>query len=292
MKKTAKQALARAFRRVALITALAAFAAALAASAAAETITPCDSLEEINRICATSLIRPRGADVSRETYSVIDRGDCDIAQYCFTMMGSEWVFRSAASALEDISGVYIGAESAFSSGAEEGLSCVFTGEVKIARWFNSQGQFTLSVTDGGVMEEEAFRVFAQELADGTDPDMTDREKAAYYRSLCGEYFDVASGRAMAEAVYEGGELRVTVYWADSAFACKVWEMTVRAEDGGVLYYGDMRCTLEEIGEDGDTVRTVLSENGEGWFTEYEGALYWDGAAEENCAECVFVRDDE
>lgn len=262
------------------------------AAGLAETITAYSSLEEINEKAGTSLCRPRSADVSRETYGVIDLGDHDIAQYCFTLMGSEWCFRSSTTALEDISGVYIGAESAFTSGAQDELACVFTREMKLARWFNSQGQFTLSVTDGGVMDREAFRVFAQELADSTDPAMTDLEKAAYYRGLCGEYFDAASGRAMAEAAYENGALHITVYWADSAFTCMVWDMTVRAEGESALVYSDMTYTLEEIGEDGDTVRTLLSENGEGWFTEYEGALYWDGAADENCAECVFIRDDE
>ncbi len=110
----------------------------------------------------------------------------------------------------------------------------------------------------------------------------------YSGDLTGNYDDSYSQRATATVVDNNEEVEITVNWSSSATEETVWTLTA-AKDGAKLSYTDCKKVTLAFDEDGSDTEEVIYENGAGYFTVVDGNLVWDGAAEEDCANCVFER---
>ena len=266
-------------------------------SAAAETavglpnpVTEYASLAEINELVGSNLQHMPVMGVTDERFSVIETENYLIAQYDFSVNGLSYTMRCAAVAYEDISGVYIGGESAFGDYTGE-TQYAFGEGVKLSRWLDINGQYVLILKDEeNVMGEETFRLITEEAMIMTGVGMSEEEKVAYYQSLEGDYEDSYSERAyLSVTAMDAQGAFIEVHWADSAFADYTWQMNVQLMEDGLLCYTDCVCTYTEYAEDGSASTQTVYENGEGFFSFSDGKLFWDGASEENCQMCVFEK---
>lgn len=255
----------------------------------ANPVTAYGSLSEVNELLGCKLSSPAVMGVSDESFAVIDSEDFPIGEYKFSVNGMAYCLRFCGSYDEDISGVYIDGSPAF-SGQAKSSEYGETDEMKLARWADIAGQYVLTVTDNGEMEQSTFEGIVSEMMDATNPAMSGAELSAYYASLAGEYQDSVSERAMMTVTANGSEgIGIEVSWGNSAFESCEWKMTAARGEDGLLYYTDCVSTVLKTAEDGTESVDTLSTDGEGFFSESEGKLLWNGAADENCRECVFEK---
>lgn len=254
-------------------------------------ITGYDTLDEINEAAGTSLQIPADWEVSDEMFSTVDCTDYLIAQYDFSYGDFDsWCFRSAINSSTDISGVYIDGNEAFAAGGADGVAVNSDADCKVARWFTGDEQFTIYVADGGAMSDEDFLAAANRLYDLTASAEGTEETAAYYESLAGEWSDSTSGRAVLNVEANGSDsMTFTVSWGNSAFETYQWTMTVALADDGLLHYNDCRESIITLNQDEEESVEVIAENGEGYFSYTDDALLWNGAADESCVDCRFVK---
>lgn len=244
------------------------------------------SLEEMNEACGTCLMHPGVMGVSDESFYSVPFGDVEIASYSYSLNGLRWDERAALTLEGDISGLYINAENAFPGDIPEtGISYAEDASVKAARWAEGGCQYTLVVSDEGLMDKGTFLGCAGEIQSMTEPTYGEE----FYASFNGIWEDEMSGRAVLEAGADGFKVNLLVSWGDSAFETYIWTMSGRIDGEGRLVYSDCRAAIEKSDEQNAGTETVLYENGEGHFTfnPVLDTLTWDGAAEESCRECVF-----
>ena len=248
------------------------------------------SLEEINTVAGVALAHPAVMGVSDEYFVIIDDGEGCIAEYDYTLAGCAWCFRASAFYDRDISGVYINGELPFGE-VKEGIEYAEGEGYKLARFATIDGQYVLMVQDNGQMDAETFRLAAEEQYELVNPAWTAGKLEAYYASLAGSWSDEMSQRATMEITACGSEcLQITVHWSSSATECDIWEMTAKVSEDGLIYYSN--CVHSRlVFTDADDTATVLSADGEGYFSHTpEGKLAWNGATDADCTECVFVMD--
>lgn len=253
-------------------------------------VTSVDSLEALNKALDCKFEQPGVMGVTDEAFSKTDCGEYTLGQYNFTVNGVAYTWRFACVAGEDISGVYAGDGTIFPAEPESDFEYAEGDNCKAARWFTIDGQYVLIASDEGKMTKEQFIGIAEELKDLTATGMTENECIAYYDSLEGSYADNTSKRASATIKSKGKDgVEIEVVWADSAFKTCYWTMTATfGETDGLLNYTDCKQTIV-MNEENEETEKVVYENGEGFFTPQEdGTLLWNGAADENCTECVFA----
>lgn len=249
---------------------------------AANPITECSSMEEMNEMANTCIVEPGVMGVENESYAVIDCGEYMIAQYSFEVAGREFSLRSA-NTTEDISGYYIGEQTAFEMFEPESeMQLANDNEAKLARWCNIAGQFVLQVNDNGEMDQADFEAIADEFAAACG-DVPSTDASVY----AGNYQDSTSQRATLEAVADGKNLKITITWGDSADSEMVWTMTASLSEAGIMDYSDCTCKYVTYDEEGNATEEVKYTDGEGFFSPVDGKLLWDGAADDNCKDCVF-----
>lgn len=110
-----------------------------------------------------------------------------------------------------------------------------------------------------------------------------------YEELAGSYQDSVSGRAGLTATADENGLALVIYWGNSASEAVEWKMDARFTEDGTLGYTNCTSKILTMNPDGHETEKLLYENGEGYFTVSGGALVWNGAADENCKECVFEK---
>ena len=269
--------------------------ALLASCAIAETVgmanpmTEFASIEEVNAATGLNLTSPGIMGVIDTVYATIDCGDYVIGEYQFNVNGYDCFLRGALVTDIDISGWYVGETTAFDGemdAAEDGIYYVTTSDTKLARWFNIDGQYVLGVSDNGDYDMTTFMGIAEELADMTNSGVTASDLTAIADSLVGSYEDETSQRAAMDIAYdENGALVAIVSWSSSAEETTIWTMTLTVgEDGTINYTDGLRETYV-----GETV-TTDEENQAGFFTiDEEGAVCWNGAPEESCVDCRFLK---
>ena len=261
----------------------------------ASPVTDYTSLEDLNAVNGSHLAKPAAMGVSDEKFASIDCGDYTIAQYIYTC-GHEFTLRNALVTDADISGVYLTeGKTAFEDVpvGNDKYDIVSNDEYKLARWFTLDGQYVLICQDNGDYTDEGFAAIADEMYWLTNiyvksPD----EQAAFYGDISGLYADSVSQRAMLTAVANNADnMFFTVTWGNSAFDTVEWTMTVTEAEDGLLVYSDCTESHVSYAEDGTETREVNYENGEGYFSfdAENGKLLWNGAADENCKECVFEK---
>lgn len=106
--------------------------------------------------------------------------------------------------------------------------------------------------------------------------------------LEGTYQDSYSGRAGMVITYEEGQLLAYVHWADSAFMDTEWHMSLDMVDNKLVYH-DSVYDFVNYDENGQSTVTNQYVDKEGYFTIKDNKIYWDGAEQENCKECVFEK---
>jgi len=263
------------------------------AAQVANPIVEYDSLEALNEKYGIRLCHPGVMGVTDEKFCAITGPTYDIAQYTFSLNGLEYTFR-CASTLEDISGIYVDGGLIF-NGTDTNDAIVCKGGYKAAKWFDINGQYCLTVKDEkNVLTEEGFANIAEEMKEMTFPGKTEKQKAAFYQDISGEYQDQVSQRATAtfKALDDGSAVAVTVSWGSSASETRVWTMTCKMGEDGLLYYNDCKCVDEIYKEEGKEPETkVVYENGSGFFSynEDDALIYWNGAADKECTECRFEK---
>jgi len=263
----------------------------LPAAGVANPVVQYETLEEINAITGGRLCTPAVMGTSDCSYCTINHGDSLLAQECFTVNGTEYTFRFSPVMDEDISGIYTGEATAFAGLVPSDELQYAEGKgFKAARWFTIDGQYVLSVNDGGSMEKDTFLAIAEELRERTLPGMSEGERTAAYADLAGFYTDAASGRATAEVTANGSEgVTVTVHWSSSAFEYTQWVMEAAFTEDGLLSYPEEQHSVITTNADGEPSEIVLDPAGSGWFDVVDGKLLWSGADDENCRNCVFEK---
>ncbi len=245
------------------------------------------SLDEINDIAGSRLVHPAVMGVTHEEYFVIDCTDYKIADYRFTAAGTDYTFRCAP-VTQDISGYYVGEGTAFADGARDGIEYAEGDGTQLARWFTMDGQYVLTAKD--MADADTFVLVAEELCAMTFPGMSEAEYEAFYADLAGQYYDSYSQRATMTAEADGANgVKLTVGWSSSASELTEWTMTARLYEDGLLSYNDCACSNIVTAADGTETVTIVSTDGEGWFTFDGDKLCWTGAADENCVNCVFEK---
>lgn len=257
----------------------------------ANPMTEYASLAELNEAASTDLVLPEGLEVTNESFATISTDNGIIAQYRFTYDGAEYTYRNAPGIFdEDISGVYINAEPAFTGQGDAEPAFNSDEETQVARWMNINGQFTLS-TAADAITADKFAALAKKFAEYSIPTPTGDRLAAYYKDLEGRWQDKVSERAGLEVTAKADCATFLVSWASSASENTTWEMTVKLSEDGLLYYSDCKELNHIYDESGSETVEIVSTDGSGYFAlgSEDGLLYWSGAADKSCAECVFER---
>ena len=111
-----------------------------------------------------------------------------------------------------------------------------------------------------------------------------------YAEYVGEYQDSFSQRASMDVEDLGDSLKLKVHWSSSADESAIWTMTAKFTSPNTLSYADCEYGIIEFDEDGNDSYTKEYDCGEGYFTLKDGKLYWDGAADMSCIDCVFEKE--
>ena len=258
------------------------------------------SLEALNDAFMIALSRPSVMGVTEESFNKIN-GDTPIAQYQFKVNEATYTYRSA-STTEDISGVYVGDGTLFSSVGDGEEAIVEADGFRGARWFHVDGQYCL-VTDAEAVDAETFEAIVDEFKSVTakgymgpssetnEPSEEFAAIAAVLDPLSGEYQDSTSGRAHLSFVSYGSVAEITVEWGDSASTTYRWNFkSVELQDGKLVYTGGEYWKVT-AGSDGEYEEELLDMGLEGYFEISEDGLklLWTGAKEDNQKECVFEK---
>lgn len=110
-----------------------------------------------------------------------------------------------------------------------------------------------------------------------------------YNELAGSYEDSVSKRAVLTATALENGLSLLIHWGNSASETVSWTMDVTYMEDGTLGYTNCTRKTLTMNNDGHETEKIEYENGEGYFTVADGTLVWNGAADENCKECVFEK---
>ncbi|MCR5482319.1 MAG: hypothetical protein K6F52_05930, partial [Clostridia bacterium] len=233
-------------------------------------MTEYSSIYEINEMCGGALVKPEEGTLKAEKFFVIDCGDYKIAEYQFSLDGVPFKFRFSDTS-EDISGVYDGDDTIFSSNDKE---IVINDEVKAARWFND-GQYCLTTSDVANISDDAFNSLVESLkALSGLIDWSDT-----YAMLEGEWQDSYSQRCVMTLKNEGDHVGIKVHWGDSCASFVEWNMTATAGEDGTLNYSD--CTKDYItmADNGDIVSSEsqkIDKDGYFLYSAEKKTLSWEG----------------
>ena len=148
-----------------------------------------------------------------------------------------------------------------------------------------------STVSTAAIETEAAATPAAEASTEAESSVVGSEQTDYYASLAGSWQDETSQRASLDITANDDSASFLVHWSSSASEFSQWEMTVTLSEDGLLYYSDCTESAVTTAEDGTENTEILSTDGSGYFSlnTEDGKLYWDGAADESCRSCVFVK---
>ena len=248
-----------------------------------------ESVEALSMAAGIEMRLPGVMGITDVHARLLETEDAKLAELQFSVNGMKYVLRASAERLnEDISGVYLdGGETAFAARQDKDDAIVITADMKLARWYNVNGQYVLMIHDDGQMDEETFTAIADEMRQLTTPEESGPAESGTIRE--GDYYDMTSQRAcMSMRALEADRYAIEVDWADSAFVLYVWTMTGTVTEDGRIEYHD--CVKKQITTNEDDTVTEREANliPDGWFEASSGVIYWTGAAEEQCRNCAFA----
>ena len=239
-----------------------------------------ESLSEINNAIGVSLIKLPFSSISDETYYVIGG---IIAEYNFIANDYEYCFRASRMLDEDISGIYIDGEPAFSDFSESLSVNQNDDTFKVGRFEVDGVQYSISVMDEGKMDYSSFSEFVEKTRDSVNRNVySDKMK-----SLEGSYFDSSSPRFQAEVSVVDDNIIIDVIRANSTKEYEEWVMFVRYEGDRLVYDEVLHTTITSSKGEEQTVQEY--DYGAGYFEIVDSDLYWTGSGNERTDKCVFEK---
>ena len=187
---------------------------------------------------------------------------------------------------EDISGVYVEGEPAFSDFSNDFSTNLNDPVYKTGRFVVDDVQYCLTVKDDGKMEVGTFTDILDEAMDV----VSEKVFGEQTHEMEGSYYDRYSSRATAQVtLMDDNELVVDITWSNSANEYEEWIMFVKY-DGIKLNYDEAIHTTVTHTRDGE-VTTPNDDYGAGYFEVIDGMLYWTGSGNELTDKCVFEKAD-
>lgn len=128
----------------------------------------------------------------------------------------------------------------------------------------------------------------------TSDEPSDAELEIFYPgTISGTYTDTFSERAEANVIEEvdidgESELHIRIHWISSATEADEWTINCEKTSDGKYKYDDCRKYTVTTDDDGKGENKLIYTGGSGFFTLEDGKLLWNGAAEEECRNCVFI----
>ncbi|MBR2577863.1 MAG: hypothetical protein IKE38_02925 [Erysipelotrichaceae bacterium] len=238
------------------------------------------SLSEINNAIGVSLVKLPVANISEEAYYLIDD---KIAEYDFIANGIPYYFRASRMLDEDISGIYIDGEPAFSDLDETFSINQDDKHYKTCRFTVKDVQYCLTVKDDGSMEYSVFSDLAAQAREYIATNAYNEE----INSLAGSYYDSFSSRAHAIVTVVDGRIAIDIMWSNSVKEYEEWIMFVKYE-GDKLTYDEVLHTTVTSSKGKETV-TPASDYGPGYFEIIDSDLYWTGSGDELTSQCIFEK---
>ncbi len=268
-------------------------------------LTEYDSLEALNAVSSTRLVKPGIMGITDEQFNLIDCDEYTISEYTFNLNGINYILRGAP-VTEDISGVYLNGKSAFDDNTDGSQEFIYDDEMKLARWFCAEGQYVFSSLDNGKLDNDTFSSMVSEIktltnhltdteVDETIDETTDHvpESVDDIAPLAGKYNDLTSREAYMNAyMTDKDKLDITIYWGNSGSETSEWHMTAYRTFDGKLEYNDCSSYIVKTSENGESSKEMIYESGSGYFTIEGNTLRWDGAVDENCKDCIFEQQSE
>lgn len=235
-----------------------------------------DSIEDINKKTGVNMIIPPSVPATDVVYSTIND---EIAQIDFKLDNHDWTIRGSKIVDQDISGIH-DENNQFTSGEDFGL---YLNDYYIDRFFKEGFQFTIVLNTGGeYYDESLFSGYAFDLE-------TALKNASDPNHIAGSYVDSVSQRATMNILKFDDLYDITVIWPDSASKETQWYISASLKDGKLVYGGE-QIMIYEFDENGNEEFIDSKEsNYAGYFEIKDEKIYWTGAEQDQCKECIFEK---
>lgn len=246
---------------------------------AANPMVEYESLDEINGVAKTKLIKAPVSGVADEKFFVISD---EIAHYVFSINGIEYVFRGSKNIDKDISGVWIGEKTAF-DGSTENFEIVMSDEIKCSKMLVKDTLYTLVANDNGSLTEEQFSNIANEfrlilLTNASNDNAT---------KLVGDYMDRVSQRAICHISLVGvDELYINITWGSSANSHDEWQINAKYENNQLVYG---MSDINHLHYDGNDEAIQVNDAIGGYFEIKDEIITWIGSGIESTSSCEFEK---
>ena len=250
-------------------------------------MTDLSSLEELSDQADCAMIRPDGVELSDESYHMID-GDTPIAEYSFTVNGSECFLRfSKAGAETDISGIY-GDNGSLFEGQGEDPVYVENDDVKAERWFTVDGQYVFAVMDAGSWEWDAFSAIESQFTQMEPKNWDSQVPYEDYQKLVGEYSNEA-GDAFGALSIRKDHMVVTVLMSEEDGNRLYWEMDAVLDGDQLVYEKENISQIVYDAESESTTTEAYKEEGAGSVTIGDDCLTFENASSTELKDLVLNR---
>lgn len=237
-----------------------------------------ETLDEVNEKVGVHIVIPSSIPASEYRYSTIKD---ETAQVTFILDEHEWTVRGSKIVNQDISGIH-DENNYFAEGEDFGL---YLNDYYLDRIFTEGMQYTIVMSNAKGYDEETFSNYVFEIESAI-------KKASDPNGIAGNYMDVTSQRASMEITKYEDTYEITVRWPSSASEEKIWFMSATLKDDKLSYAGEdiMVYEFDENGNEtvSDSTPSTATNN-IGYFEIKNGQLYWTGAAQDQCKDCVFEK---
>ncbi len=236
-----------------------------------------DSLDKINEIAGVHIVIPSSIPATDIKYTTISD---EAAQVIFTLDGHKWTVRGSKNVDEDLSGIH-NEKNVFVPGQD---SAVYLPDYLIDRFFTEGMQYTIVISESSGYDTETFSDYTLKFEDAI-------KKASDPDGIAGNYQDATSQRATMEITKYEGVYDITVRWPSSANEETHWYISGKLDGKKITYGGENIATYvyDENGSEECIDSTAI--NNLGYFEIKDGKLYWTGAGQDQCKECVFEKMD-
>lgn len=234
-----------------------------------------NTVSDINGIVGTHVVIPSSLPVSNAKYFTINE---EIAEVIFSLDGHEWRLRGSKILDQDISGIH-DSNNQFVQGED---FSVYLNDYYIDRLFTENYQYTIVMKEPNGFSEETYSnyVFQIEkvLKQASDPN-----------GIAGNYADSTSQRASMEITKFDGLYDISISWPSSASEVTYFYIS-GTYDKGKITYGGEQIVVNQYDANGEEINVdSTATNNLGYFEIKDGKLYWTGASQEQCKECVFEK---
>ena len=233
------------------------------------------SLDDINGIADVYIVIPSSIPATNIKYTTISD---EAAQVMFMLDNHKWTVRGSRNVTDDLSGIH-NESNVFEPGQD---TAVYLNDYLIDRIFTEGIQYTIVVQEEQGYDpasySDLFFKFEDSLKKASDP-----------YGIAGYYQDSTSQRASMEVSKYEDTYEIIVHWPSSNSEETQWYMIGELESNKITYAGeDISTWVFDSEGNGEIIKSTASNN-LGYFEIKERKLYWTGAAQEQCKECVFEK---